>query len=219
MTFSWAAPTTNPRGEIMTLEELQAKVKELSDSNEALAAKNRELLTEVKTFKAKAKGAEIDPAEHEQLKADLEAAQGTVKTLEKKLSTETEKLTKDIQTKDQALQKYLIDGGLSAELAKVGVSPKLVEAAHAYLRNKVGIKAKDDDFEVLMGDKPLTDAVKEWAASEQGKAFVLATGNSGGNAQGGNSNTNAKTVSRADWDAASHADRSQMAKDGFKVTE
>jgi len=56
----------------MTPEELQTKLDELSKSNEALAAKNRELLSEVKTYKAKAKGADIDPEEYAKLQTEVD---------------------------------------------------------------------------------------------------------------------------------------------------
>jgi hypothetical protein len=37
-----------------------------------------------------------------------------------------------------------------------------------------------------MGDKPLVDAVAEWASSDEGKHFISAPANSGGGAAGGN---------------------------------
>lgn len=176
----------------MTLEELQAKVKELAESNDALASKNRELLTEVKTFKAKARGAEIDPAEFEQLKSELEETRSALSKAEKLAKAETEKLSKALAEKDGALQKFLIDGGLSDALAKAGVAPQFMDAAKALLRQNAQIKAEDGNYQALMGDKPLVDAIKEWASSETGKHFVLATRNSGGGAPGSNQGATTK---------------------------
>jgi hypothetical protein len=204
----------------MTLEELQAKVKELAESNESLAAKNRELLTEVKTFKAKAKGAEIDPAEYEQLKAELEEARGNLSKVDKLSKSEIEKLNNAVKTKDAALQNFMIDGGLSDALAKAGVNnPAFLDAAKALLRGKAAIKADGESYQAVIGDKPLFDAVKEWASSDTGKHFVGAPANSGGGSQGGSQNAANKTITRSEWEARPHAERSSMAKEGYKVVD
>lgn len=171
----------------MTLEELQAQVEALRESNEALASKNRELLGEVKVAKAKAKGAEIDPEEHARLQQTVEELQGKLDSTTKLSKTEMEKLTNALKEKDGALQQHLIDGGLSDALAKAKVKPELMDAAKALLRGQAAIKAEGGAYQALMGDKPLHDAVTEWASGEQGKHFVLADANSGGGATGGGS--------------------------------
>lgn len=168
----------------MTLEELQAEVGNLKESNEALASKNSELLKELKVFKAKAKGAEIDPAEHEQLKAELEEARTALAKTEKTYKAEIDKLTKSVTDKDSALQKYLIDGGLTDALAKAGVAPQFMDAAKALLRSQAGIKADETGYQAVLGEKSIAEAVKEWAASDTGKHFVAAPRNSGGGAAG-----------------------------------
>jgi len=169
----------------MTLEEALAEIAKLKDSQEALAAKNRELLTEVKTFKAKAKGAEIDPGEFEQLKFELEEARNSLVKTEKASKAEIEKLQGSLKNKDQALKTYLLDGGLSDALAKAGVKPEYMDAARALLRQQAAIKEDGENYLAVMGDKPIFDAVKEWASSDTGKHFVAASANSGGGSQGG----------------------------------
>lgn len=169
----------------MTLEELKAQVDALRESNEALASKNRELLGEVKIAKAKAKGAEIDPEEHARLQQSVEELQSKLDTTLRTSKTETEKLTKALADKDGALQKHLIDGGLSEALAKAKVKPELMDAAKALLRANAGIAVDGASYKALMGDKPLQDAVAEWASGDQGKHFVLADANAGGGATGG----------------------------------
>lgn len=176
----------------MNIEELQKQLDELKAGNEALADKNRELLRELKTARAKSSGAEIDPAEFEQLKSDLEQAQTELKKSEKRFKTETEALVKQLGEKDSALQSYLIDGGLSDALAKAGVSAPFMDAAKALLRQQAQIKAEDGKYSALMGDKPLAQAISEWAQSEQGKHFVAAPKNTGGGAAGSSSNTGHK---------------------------
>jgi hypothetical protein len=142
-------------------------------------------LGEVKVAKAKAKGADIDPEEHARLQQTVEELQSKFDSVTKLSKTEMEKLTNALKEKDGALQQHLIDGGLSDALAKAKVKPELMDAAKALLRGQAAIKAEGGAYQALMGDKPLHDAVTEWASGEQGKHFVLADANSGGGATGG----------------------------------
>lgn len=171
----------------MTLEELQAKVDELSKSNEALSSKNQELLTEVKIFKKKASGVEIDPAEFEALKVQLSNAQAELDKVSKSSKAEAEKMANLVKAKDAALQKHLLDGGLTDALAKVGVKPEYMDAAKALLREKAALKVDGDNYQAVFNDKPLFDGIKEWATGDAGKHFVSAPANTGGGAGGSSS--------------------------------
>lgn len=203
----------------MTLEEALAEITKLKESQEALAAKNRELLTEVKTFKAKAKGAEIDPGEFEQLKSELEETRNLLAKTEKASKAELEKLQGSLKNKDQALKTYLLDGGLSDALAKVGVKPEYMDATKALLRQQAAIKEDGENYSAVMGDKPILDAVKEWASSDTGKHFVTAPANNGGGSQGGANGNSAKVIKRSEWDNMDHVERATKAKDGYKVVD
>lgn len=162
--------------------EVKALIDEvIAEATEALSAKNKELLAELRTAKAKAKGAEIDPEEHARLQSQVEDLTGQLAKVTKDSAKQIEKLTKDVADKDTALTQHLIDGGLTAALAKVGVAPHFMDAAKAMLRGQASIK----DGAAVIGDKPLADHITEWAGSDQGKHFVLAPQNSGGGGQGG----------------------------------
>lgn len=165
-------------------------IEELKASIEALSAKNKELLGELKIAKAKAKGAEIDPEQFAQLQNELDDARGTIEKLTKTSKSEIEKLSAALAEKDGALQQYLIDGGLTEALAKSGVRPELMKAAKAMLKSQAQIKADGGQYQALMGDAPLADAVAAWAASDEGKHFVSAPANTGGGATGGNNGSN-----------------------------
>jgi hypothetical protein len=162
------------------------RIAELEAAIEVLSAKNRELLGEVKVAKAKAKGVEIDPAEHAALQSEIEELKANFTKVSKDSAKTIEQLQKDLTNKDGALQSYLIDNGLTDALVKAGVRSEFMGAAKAMLRNQAQIKADNGDYAALMGDKPLTDAVAEWAASDEGKHFISAPVNSGGGASGGN---------------------------------
>lgn len=169
----------------MTIEELQAQIDEMKASNEALAGKNRELLGEVKAAKAKAKGADIDPEAHAGLQHEVETLKADMDKALKAHAKEVEKLTGQLSKKDSALQSHLIDNGLGEAMLKAGVKPELMPAVKAMLKQQATLKEDGDDFTALMGDKPLAEAVLEWAGSDEGKAFVTAPDNSGGGAAGG----------------------------------
>lgn len=162
------------------------RIAELEAAVEALTAKNRELLGEVKVAKAKAKGAEIDPAEHAALQSEIEGLRADLTKVTKDSTKTIEQLQKDLSAKDNSLQSYLIDNGLTEALVKAGVRSEFMPAAKAMLRNQAQIKADNGDYAALMGDKPLVDAVAEWASSDEGKHFISAPANSGGGAAGGN---------------------------------
>lgn len=161
-------------------------IEELKSAVEALSAKNRELLSELKQAKAKAKGGEIDPSEHAALQSAVEELTAKLDKQSKDASKTIEQLNKSLTEKDGALQNYLIDNGLSDALIKSGIRPEMMGAVKAMLKSQAALKQDNGQYQALLGDKPLFEAVSEWAASDEGKHFVSAPANSGGGASGGN---------------------------------
>jgi hypothetical protein len=161
------------------------RIAELEADIAALAAKNAQLLGEVKTAKAKAKGVEIDPADYAALQMEVETLKSDLNKATKDSLKTIEGLQKTLTEKDGALQSYLIDNGLNDALLKAGVKSEFMAAAKAMLKGGAQIKAEDGNYSALMGEKPLIDAVSEWAASDEGKHFISAPANSGGGASGG----------------------------------
>lgn len=151
-----------------------------------LTAKRDELLGEVKKLR---KSAEISPdqlatveAERDKALADLSVAQKAAKDATKV----AEAAQKQLADESTYTQNLLIDNGLVAELTKHGITnPVHLKAAQALLRAGVQVVADGDKRIVKFGDKPLGDAVKEWAAGDEGKHFVSAPNNAGGGAPGG----------------------------------
>lgn len=166
-------------------KDLQKQIDELTAGNTALAAKNTELLGEVKVFKAKAKGAEIDPEEHAKLQNELETAQSDLAKLQKDSAKTIEELTASRDAKDTALQGHLIDAGLSEAMVAAGVKADMMPAVKAMLTPTTSLTEKDGEYTALMAEKPLAEAVLEWAKTDAGKPFVSAPNNSGGGAAGG----------------------------------
>ena len=166
----------------------ESEIEELKAAIEALSAKNRELLAEAKAAKAKAKGVEIDPSDHAALQSEVEALRAQLDKSQKEAAKTIDSLNKSLTEKDGALQNYLIDNGLNDALLKAGVRPEMMGAVKAMLKSQTKLNAVDGQYSALMGDKPLIDAVAEWAAGDEGKHFVAAPANTGGGAAGGQTN-------------------------------
>ena len=171
----------------------EEKIAELEAAIEVLSAKNNQLLGEVKVAKAKAKGADIDPAEYAALQNENDTLKSELNKTIKDSTKTIETLQNNLSEKDGALQSYLIDNGLNDAMLKAGIKPEFMSAAKAMLKANTKVTAENGQYSALMGDKPLFDAITEWAASDEGKHFVSAPANSGGGATGGNGNANSVT--------------------------
>lgn len=157
-------------------------------ATDALAAKNKQLLGELKTAK---KGQEIDPAAYAALEQERDTLTGQLDEANKSLKAAQKAVadtTKALEGEQGFTQRLLVDNGLMAALGEAGVkNPVHLKAAAALIRSsaKVEVKVDGDARTAVVGDKSLGEFVKAWAASDDGKAFVTAPVNSGGNASGG----------------------------------
>ena len=169
-------------------------------ATEGLAAKNRELLGEVKKLK---RGAEIDPAEVaalesqiDTLKADLTKAQKEAKAFSK----QAEDNAKALESEAGFTRTLLIEQGLTAELVSAGVNDKRV---------------------AKIGDKAQKDFVKEWSTGDDGKHFVTADQNAGGGASGGGGGgaVAKTTMARAAFDAMTPQQKATASLKGVTLTD
>jgi alanyl-tRNA synthetase len=191
----------------MKIEDLtQEKLDELLGNLETLTETQKALKSDLTKLRAKAKGADIDPELHAALQTENEELKGKLAKVEKESKTQIEKLSSQLQEKDGAVSKYLVDSNLSDALAKVGVLPHFMDAAKSLLKSQATIKAENGEYQALIGDKPITDAIKEWASSETGKYFVKAPDNSGGGGQGNGSNGNNQIKGKIDGTPAERAE-------------
>jgi seryl-tRNA synthetase len=182
----------------MTLEELQAKVTELTEAQEALTATNNGLKADLTKAKAELrKGQTIDPndyanlqAENDKLKADLGKATKDLTTI----TGERDKAVKTLETETNITIGMQRDRDLTEALAAINVTnPINLKAAKAMLAAQVNIVTEGDKRVAKVGDKLLTDHLKEWSATDEGKHFVSADNNSGGGSTGGGG-TNTQTT-------------------------
>jgi len=166
----------------------EERITELEEAMEAMNAKNAEHLREVKIARAKAKGVEIDPNDFMALQTENETLKSQLEKVAKDNAKTIEQLQANLTEKDGALQSYLIDNGLNDAMLKAGIKPEFMAAAKAMLKSQTKLMADNGQYSALMGDKPLIEAIAEWAAGDEGKHFVSAPANSGGGATGGTSN-------------------------------
>ena len=171
--------------------EITPEIQAIIDAEKsALQAKNQELIDKNKKLM---KGQEIDPqtvvdleAQIDKLQSDLAVSQKSAKESVKTLET----LQGQLKAETGFTQKLLIDNGLTDELVKNGVAPQFLPAVKAMFAGQAQIVAEGDTRTAKIGDKSVSDFVKEWAASDDGKHFVKAPENSGGGSQGSGNGTN-----------------------------
>lgn len=169
-------------------ETKEAVAAMIAEATAPLLAHQKKLLGELKVAK---RGAEVDPADVERLENELEAANAKLADANKQLkvaTTTAEKATQALDAEQKHTQRLLIDNGLNEALTGAGVKdPLLLKAAAALLREtgKPIVSADGENRVAMIGDKPLSQFVKDWAAGDEGKSFVAAPGNTGGGAPGG----------------------------------
>lgn len=152
----------------------------------ALAAKNAELLEELKKTRAKAREMEAAEAERQKQIADAEEEKARkskdFETIEKGYKEKLSKAEGEGILWKSKYEALVIDRGLDEALSAAKVNPVLAKAAHALIKAEHGVELSEDG-RATIGGKPLADFVGEWAKSDTGKAFVM-SGNSGGGANG-----------------------------------
>jgi hypothetical protein len=181
--------------------EIKAIVDEaVATATEGLKNHNKQLLADLK--RNERNGKSVDPAEVERLEAALEKSQADNATLQKQykdLSKNFEEKSNALDSESKYTRQLLIQNGLTAELSKAGVTnPTHLKAVQAMLKENVQIVVEGDARIAKIGDKALSDYVKEWAAGDEGKHFVQAPANSGGGATGGNGGGAASIKGRID---------------------
>ena len=172
----------------MTIEELEKQVSDLQAEKERMEAKNKELLAEVKKVKAKNADA-VEAEKYAELEAKYDELKEQNDRLAKKYDADTKKLNADLASANGSLNKYLIDAGLSDNLAKAGVKAEFLEAAKALLRGNASLKDDKGELKAYIADKPISEFVSEWAQKD-GKAFIAAPQGQGGGASGGGGSVN-----------------------------
>lgn len=148
------------------------EIKDLLESEEGKAALAKAI--EAETQGLKAKRDELLDA-NRKLRNDLADRQ-----------SEMSKTSARLTQAETAVQKLVVDNGLTEALTRAKVAPEFLEAARALIKAREEIAIGDNDGKpvALVGEQALSAFVEDWARSDQGRPFIAPAGNSGGGAGG-----------------------------------
>ncbi len=156
---------------------------------EALVEKNKELLAELKKVKADLrKVQDIKPEDYQAVVDELEAVKEKLSAsdkLVKTANTEAEKYKALYESESAHTAKTLIDSGLTNALVDAKVDAKYLKAVKALIGGDAKVEADGEKRIVKIGDKALSDYIKEWASTEEAAHYLAAPANAGGGGQGG----------------------------------
>jgi len=169
---------------------------------EGLKAKRTELLGKIAKMK-KGEGSEDNTAEIERLETELNTAKKDLNIAQKslkKVETERDTFKATAETESKAANNLYIETGLTDALVGANVGKQFMPAAKAMLSGKASVKIDGDKRTVEVDGKPLSEFVKAWSQSDEGKIYVTAPANGGGNALGGKANgETGKVIPYADY--------------------
>lgn len=180
----------------MTIEEATSEIVELKKGNESLVSKNSEILNELKQERKSKRDNDENSNKYYEMKDKYDDLSELHKKMEHDLKTRDKEvltLSESNSGLNSNLHSLIVDGGLSDNLSKIGVLPHFMDGAKALLRGQVSIV----ENKAVVGDKPLSDFMQEWAGND-GKHYIPAQDNSGGGANGNRGN------------ASGHMDTSKM---------
>lgn len=154
-----------------------------------LISKNEELLSKLSSTKTQAKegqGAAEKLAAMEALQAqkELESKQNYDAALQlnaDKFTAQINELTDKVGAYETKERNTLISKGINDALTELRVNPLHQDLVTTHFSQN----AQLIDGKVMVGDKSLSEAINEWAETDQGKSVRLAPDNTGGNANGG----------------------------------
>lgn len=179
----------------------------IAEATAALTAKRDELLSEVRELK-KNRGKDADP----QLRADLDRAEAKLAEVEAKLTAAEQKAAKAERERDKANEtvantkktneSLVSQNAIKDAMAAHKIADKLRNGVVAMLSQNVKVTEVDGKLVAQIDGKSVDDYMKEWTASDEGKAYVAAPNSGGGGAPGSDQQIDpAKTKTRAEFDA------------------
>lgn len=190
----------------------------IADATTRLQTKNSELIGELR----KAREGKVDPALVEKLERELEASQTALEDatkLVKKHEGDVKKATERADTSDKRVNTLLSSTALKSAMTEHKIAPHFHDAVEAMFGPKATIKVTDGVESVMIGDKSVGDALKDFAGSDTGKHYVAAGINGGGGSDGGRAAAGAKSLTREAFDGLTPQGKMDFSKSGGVVTD
>lgn len=176
MTTDVQDPVSNEQTTEPTIDDLKARL-------EALEGMKGKAVDESKAERDKRKALEARVQQFEE--AERKRAEDEARKAGEwdKLKQQTEAEKSALKTKVETMQRDLV---LKDALGTLPILPALKAAAEARIKPLIEL---DSDGNATISGQPVSDWMKEWSTSDEGKAFV-SNGSSGGGANGGSGNSN-----------------------------
>lgn len=128
---------------------------------------------------------ETEKSKHDDGNDKAAAIQAAVQAERTKYDKDVGARDKKIADLEEELNDTAAEAALERALDEHRIKPELRKAAKALLRSDIEVENEEGQGRhVYLNNLPVAEAVKAWAESDEGKAFVL-DGNSGGGAGGG----------------------------------
>jgi TolA-binding protein len=190
----------------------------IADATKRLQDKNSELIGEIRDLR-KGKG---DPEKMEKLERQLDENQKALDDANRALSKaqgDVKKLSERAEGSEKRVNTLLTDTALAKAMVENKIAPHFHDAVQAMFGPKATVKVDNGVENVLIGDKSVSDALKEFAGSDVGKHYVAAGNNGGGGSQGGGADRGANTMTREAFGALPPNEQMAFSKSGGTLTE
>jgi hypothetical protein len=182
----------------LTQEDLDAKIATaVTAAVEKLNTKNDDLKIELKKSRKRSEAfGDLDP---EQVRLAVEKAnKGEQKALEDKgeyekalalattaHATEVKSLTDQLGVAQGGEKELRTRTAIDSAMDEINIAPAFKKAVRLMHQGDVSIIDQDGKPAAMVGDKTVTDHLKAWADTDEGKNFVGDGGQGGGGAEGG----------------------------------
>lgn len=130
---------------------------------------------------------------------------------------ELSKLQEQLTQKDELVSTHVKSATLQRAMAEAGVAKQFMPAVEAMMKDKIKVEGTD----VYLNEKPVSEALRDWASSDDGKHYVAAPSNSGGGThESSKSNGSGKReIKRSEFDAMPSSERMAATKQGITLID
>jgi len=191
--------TTLSTGLVDKNTELKNKNKSISEMSASEKALHEASISDYEALKKFKSDSELKEEEDGKNYLDAkqkmeEAHQSAIDKITTESATALKVVNDKITASSLALEKINGEQAITSELVALGVGKDYMEGSQALMMSKLSFV----EGKAMIGDKSLSDHIKEWGESDSGKACRIAPKNSGGDGHGsgehtGNVNINGKT--------------------------
>ena len=99
-------------------------------------------------------------------------------SIEKVKSQDIAKIQAELEGAQSLVNTHVKQAQLHRAMTEANISKEFIPAVEAMMSQKIKVEGAD----VFLNEKPVAEAMKDWAVSDEGKHFVRAAANSGGGA-------------------------------------